>query len=234
MSPSKLADLVTCFGKVFVQLYASTEVPMMVTVLDKSEHTDDEIGRRRLSSAGRAMPGVEIIVTAPDGAVMRAGEIGDIRLRSRAVIAGYHNDSVATSREFENGFWLSGDVGYLDEDGFLYIVDRSKDMIVSGGFNVYAIEAESALMSHPAVLMAAVVGIPHEDWGESVHAEVVLRPGLTTTSAELIAHAKLQIAAYKAPKSIAFVDELPVSVVGKVLRRKVREPYWTGQSRNVG
>jgi fatty-acyl-CoA synthase len=234
MSPSKLASLVQCFGRIFVQLYAATEVPAMVCVLDKAEHRDDEEGRRRLSSAGRVMPGVEITITDDKGASVPAGTVGEIRIRSRAVIDGYYQDPAASAAEFVDGCWKSGDMGYLDEDGFLYIVDRMKDMIISGGFNVYAVETESALSSHPAVLMSAVVGVPHEEWGEAVHAEVVLKAGAQVHAADLIAHVKLHIGAYKAPKSIEFVPELPLSVVGKVLRRQVREKYWKDRQRNVG
>jgi len=233
MSPAKLADLVQCFGSIFVQAYGATEAPMYVAVLDKAEHRDDERGRQRLSSAGRVMPGVEVLISDADGRPMATGEVGEIRIRCRAVIQGYYGNAEGTAAEFADGFWKSGDLGYVDADGFLYIVDRLKDMIISGGFNIYAVEVEAALSSHPAVLMAAVVGIPHAEWGEAVHAEVVLRPGAKATSEELIAHVKKAIGSYKAPKSVAFVSDLPVSVVGKVLRRKVKEKYWQEHSRRV-
>ena len=125
-------------------------------------------------------------------------------------------------------------MGYIDSDGYLYIVDRMKDMIISGGFNVYAVEVEAALASHEAVFMAAVVGIPHAEWGEAVHAEVVLRAGANVTAEALIALTKAKLGGYKAPKTLVFVDQLPTSVVGKVLRRKVKEKYWEGSGRKVG
>ena len=226
MSPAKLEELIECFGLIFAQIYAATEVPIFVSALDKAGH---EIARttgsgiKHLSSAGRATPGVEVYITDEQGKPLPTGQCGEIRIRSRAVIKGYYNNPETTAAEFSDGAWKSGDLGYIDEDGYLYIVDRLKDMIISGGFNVYAIEVEAALASHPAVMMAAVVGIPHPEWGEAVHAEVVLRPGATVEAAELIAHVKERLGSYKAPKSLVFVRKLPTSVVGKVLRRAVRK-----------
>jgi acyl-CoA synthetase (AMP-forming)/AMP-acid ligase II len=168
------------------------------------------------------------------GRRLATGETGEVWLRSRATIPGYYNNPEGTAAEFSNGFWKSGDLGYLDEDGFLFIVDRKKDMIISGGFNVYAIEVEATLNAHPAVAISVVVGKPHEEWGEAVHAEVVLKAGEQTSADHLIEHVKSRIGRFKAPKSIAFVDELPLSSVGKVLRRQVRDRYWANQSRRVG
>jgi acyl-CoA synthetase (AMP-forming)/AMP-acid ligase II len=161
------------------------------------------------------------------------GVAGEIWLRTRATIKGYFGNPEGTAAEFADGFWKSGDLGYLDEDGYLFLVDRKKDMIISGGFNVYAIEVEAALAQHPAVLMSAVVGVPHREWGEAVHAEVVLRDTMSVSDSELIAHVKKKIGSYKAPKSIVLVEQLPLSPVGKVLRRKVRQRYWEGQDRGI-
>ncbi|UCF26450.1 MAG: AMP-binding protein [Ralstonia sp.] len=232
MSPSKLEELIACFGSIFTQGYAATEVPMFVSVLDKAEHCTGD-GMEHLSSAGRATPGVEVFITDEHGKPLPAGQCGEIRIRSRAVIKGYYNNPESTTAEFVDGAWKSGDLGYIDSDGFLYIVDRLKDMIISGGFNVYAVEVEAALASHPAVLMSAVVGVPHADWGEAVHAEVMLRLGMSVEAAELIAHVKAKLGGHKAPKSLVFVDQLPTSVVGKVLRRTVREKYWQNAQRKV-
>ncbi len=148
-------------------------------------------------------------------------------VRSRSFCQGYLNAPELTAEEFHNGFWKSGDLGYMDKEGFIYLVDRKKDMIISGGFNIYANEVESALNSHADVFLAAVVGIPHEEWGEAVHAEVILRDNVSLTDLELIAHVKNLIGSYKAPKTILIVEQIPTSVVGKVLRRKVREKYWS-------
>jgi len=235
VSPAKLNELIDCFGPVFTQGYASTETPMFVSVLDKSEHrTDSPQAVRRMSSAGRVTPGVEVFITDADGRELPPGQTGEIRIRSRSMIQGYFGNPEGTAAEFIDGAWRSGDMGYIDEDGFLFIVDRLKDMIISGGFNVYAIEVEAALASHPAVLMSAVIGIPHADWGEAVHGEVVLRQGASVSAEELITHVKSKLGSYKAPKSLAFVETLPLSVVGKVLRRNVRDKYWQGRQRQVG
>lgn len=234
MSPTKLGDLLDCFGPIFAQAYAATEAPILVSILDKDQHSKDPAKVGRLSSAGRITPNVEVFITDDEGKIVPNGTVGEIRIRTRAIIAGYHQNPEATASEFEDGAWRSGDLGYLDDDGYLYIVDRLKDMIVSGGFNVYAIEVEGALASHPAVMNSAVVGVPHADWGEAVHAEVILREGKTATAEELIAHVKSRIGNYKAPKSVEFVKALPTSVVGKVLRRKVKEKYWGAGQRMVG
>jgi fatty-acyl-CoA synthase len=235
MSPTKLGELVGCFGQIFVQGYASTEASMFVAVLEKADHrADDEASARRLSSAGRPTPGVELFVTDDSGRELPPGETGEIRIRGKGVVKGYYGNPEGTAAEFEDGAWKSGDLGYIDADGYVYIVDRKKDMIISGGFNVYAVEVEAALASHPAVLMAAVVGIPHPEWGEAVHAEIVLRKGASVTEEDLIALVKTRLGAYKTPKSLLFVAALPTSVVGKVLRREVRKKYWPSSDRNVG
>jgi len=161
------------------------------------------------------------------------GATGEIWLRTRATISGYYRNPEGTAAEFTNGFWKSGDLGYVDDGGYLFIVDRKKDMIITGGFNVYAVEVEAALSEHPAVMMSAVVGVPHADWGEAVHAEVILRQDITTSTDELIDHVKARLGGYKAPKTIKFVDELPLSPVGKVLRRQVKERYWAGRDRRI-
>ncbi|MNT18173.1 Long-chain-fatty-acid--CoA ligase [compost metagenome] len=161
------------------------------------------------------------------------GATGEVWLRGRGTISGYHNNPEGTAAEFDNGFWKSGDLGYLDEAGYLFIVDRKKDVIITGGFNVYAVEVEATLNAHPAVSMSAVVGVPHDKWGEAVHAEVVLKPGMAIAEEELIELVKERLGRFKAPKSVTFVDALPVSAVGKVLRRQVRERYWKDQSRRV-
>jgi acyl-CoA synthetase (AMP-forming)/AMP-acid ligase II len=167
------------------------------------------------------------------GEEVAAGATGEVWLRSRATIGGYHGDPEASANEFSNGFWKSGDLGYVDEQGYLFIVDRKKDMIITGGFNVYAVEVEAALNAHPHVAISAVVGIPHAQWGEAVHAEVVARAGTQPSAEALIAYVKARLGRFKVPKSLVLVSELPVSPVGKVLRRQVREKYWKDQRRNI-
>ena len=177
--------------------------------------------------------GTEVRICDEQGNEVPRGATGEVWLRSRATVKGYYGNPEATAAEFEDGFWKSGDVGYLDEDGYLFIVDRKKDMIITGGLNVYASEVEDALGSHPAVVMSAVVGIPHPEWGEAVHAEVVLRDGSVVSEADLIAHVRARLGGHKPPKSIAFLPQLPLSAVGKIVRRLVKEKYWKGQARAV-
>jgi acyl-CoA synthetase (AMP-forming)/AMP-acid ligase II len=234
IAPAAVERLIEQFGQIFVQLYGSSEVPMCVSVLDKRGHdTGIEAARRRLGSAGRITPGVELIIADDDGRPLPIGTTGEIWVRSRATISGYYRNPEGTAAEFTDGFWKSGDLGYVDEGGYLFIVDRKKDMIITGGFNVYAVEVEAALSEHPAVMMSTVVGVPHRDWGEAVHAEVILRQHATVSADQLIDHVKARLGSYKAPKTIAFVQELPLSPVGKVLRRQVKERYWKGQERRV-
>ena len=234
MSPSKLNALIAAMGNVFVQGYAATEAAMFVAVLGKRDHLNaDGTPSAYLATAGRVNPGVEVYITDENGRPVPVGITGEIRIRCRATIRGYYLNPEGTASEFVDGAWRSGDLGYIDENGFLTIVDRIKDMIITGGFNVYAVEVEAALNAHPAVLMAAVVGVPHEEWGEAVHAEVILREGTSVTEAELIDLVKTRLGSYKAPKSVKFVTTLPLSPVGKVLRRSVRQTYWVGRDRNV-
>jgi len=235
ISPARLGDLVKAFGPVFAQGYAATEAVMLLSLLGKADHAgDDSLSRKRLASAGRVSPGIEIYAADESGASLPPGQTGELMIRCRSLIKGYFQNPEGTAAEIVNGTWKSGDLGYIDEDGYVFIVDRKKDMIISGGFNIYAVEVEAAIGSHPAVQMSAVVGIPHPEWGEAVHAEVLLRPGCSATAEELIAHVKEHIGTYKAPKSVTLVRELPVSAVGKVIRRQVRDKYWQGRERRVG
>lgn len=231
MSPAKLRQAQERFGNIFMQIYGATEILHAVGVLSKADHLTAT--EKQLGSAGRIVPGVEIMVVDDEGRELLQGETGEIWLRCRGTISGYYNNPEGTASEFTNGFWKSGDLGYIDDEGFLYLVDRKKDMIITGGFNVYAIEVESALNSHPAVSNSAVVGVPHEEWGEALHAEVVVKGGAKVTVEELIEHVKKRLGRFKAPKSVDFVEALPVSVVGKVLRRQVREKYWQDKARRV-
>ena len=234
IAPAAVGRLVEQFGQIFVQLYGASETVMCISVLNKHDHdTSTEPARRRVGSAGRITPGVELIVADDEGRPLPTGATGEIWLRTRATIIGYYRNPEGTAAEFTNGFWKSGDLGYVDDRGYLFIVDRKKDMIITGGFNVYAVEVEAALSEHPAVMMSAVVGVPHADWGEAVHAEVILRQDITTSTDQLIDHVKARLGGYKAPKTIKFVDELPLSPVGKVLRRQVKERYWAGRDRRI-
>ncbi len=234
INPAKLGALIERFGPIFAQVYSASENFIAATALDRTEHIlKTERDARRLSSAGRPGPGTEVRICDDAGNDVPPGATGEAWLRSRATVKGYYGNPEATAAEFQGGFWKSGDLGTMDEDGYLYIVDRKKDMIITGGFNVYASEVEDALASHPAVLMAAVVGVPHPEWGEAVHAEVVLRDAARIDEADLIAHVRAKLGGHKPPKSIAFVAQLPLSPAGKIVRRLVKEKYWKGQPRGV-
>ena len=227
MTPSKLDALQSHFGNIFVQVYAATENLAVVTYLDRASHASEN--RHILASCGKPTPGLEVKLVDPSGQPVATGDIGEIWIRSRSTIAQYFNNAEASEAEFADGYWRSGDLARKDEEGYLYIVDRCKDLIISGGFNIYAAEVEAVINAHPAVTMSAVIGIPHEEWGEVVHAEVVIKEWCSCNAEELQTHVKQALGSYKAPKSIEFVDDLPLSAVGKVLRRQIKDRYFSRQ-----
>jgi fatty-acyl-CoA synthase len=214
-----------------MQLYGLTETIGGGCYLPPEAH-DPVLGKLR--SCGRPSPGYEIRVRI-DGRDAEVGEVGEIEIRSEGVMKGYWNRPEATAQSIDDEGWFrSGDAGFFDPDGYLFIHDRVKDMIVTGGENVYPAEVENALMSHPAVADAAVIGVPDDRWGEAVKAIIVLRSGVTLDPDSIIAHCRAQIAGYKTPKTIDVIDVLPRNPSGKVLRRELREPYWLGRERRVG
>lgn len=213
------------------QGYGMTESSSVLCLLGPDEH---RAGGKYLRSAGMPMPGVVLSIQDDDGNMLPTGEAGEVCARSGNYMIEYWNKPDATAEAFRGGWYHTGDAGYLDSDGYLYLVDRVKDMIVTGGENVYSTEVENALASHPAVLQVAVIGIPSEQWGEAVHAIVVLRDGATVTADELIAHSRDSIAGYKVPKSVEFrAEPLPLSGAMKVLKKDLRAPYWEGHERKV-
>jgi acyl-CoA synthetase (AMP-forming)/AMP-acid ligase II len=212
----------------FTQAYGMTELAPVATMLSPADH---EAGRLR--AAGRAAPHAEVRVVDPDDIEVPAGTVGEIVVRGGHVMQGYWNQPDQSAHALRGGWMHTGDGGYLDEQGYLYVVDRLKDMIVSGGENVYSAEVENAVARHPAVAQCAVIGVPDPDWGERVHAVVVLQPGATLTAAELREHAKTLIAGYKAPRSMEVADALPLSGAGKVLKRELRQKYWDASDRQV-
>ena len=179
--------------------------------------------------------GVQLSVQDDDGNQLKRGEIGEVCIRGGNLMREYWNKPEATKDVFSGGWYHSGDAGYLDEDGYVFLVDRVKDMIVTGGENVYSAEVESAISTHDAVAQVAVIGIPSEKWGEAVHAVVVLKPDATATEDDIINHAREYIAGYKIPKSVDFRTEpLPLSGALKVLKRDLRAPYWEGKDKQIG
>jgi long-chain acyl-CoA synthetase len=214
------------------QVYGMTEASPVLTVLRPDDH---RTGGDLLRSAGSAVTGVELSIRDVDGTELPPGVPGEVCARGGNYMVEYWNKPDATREAFAGGWYHSGDAGYLDDDGYLYLVDRVKDMIVTGGENVYSAEVENAIASHPAVLQVAVIGVPSDEWGEAVHAIVVLRDGAEATDVEIIDHARESIAGYKVPKAVTFrSDPLPLSGAMKVLKRELRAPYWEGHDRNVG
>ncbi|HEX5378803.1 MAG TPA: long-chain-fatty-acid--CoA ligase [Phenylobacterium sp.] len=218
-------------GSHFMQLYGLTETIGGGTYLSPEAH-DPALGKLR--ACGRPSPGYEVRVRI-EGRDAAPGEVGEIEIRSAGVMKGYWNRPEATAEAIDaEGWFRSGDAGFFDADGYLFIHDRVKDMIVSGGENIYPAEVENALMSHPDVADAAVIGVPDDRWGEAVKAIVVLRPGAELDPASIVAHCRSQIAGYKVPKSVDVIGVLPRNPSGKVLRRELRAPHWEGRTRQVG
>ena len=220
-------------GLQLMQGYGMTELSGCVSYLPPHYHTAEGRKLNKLRSAGRAAALSEIKIVGEDGQELPRGQVGEIASRGMSIMAGYWNRPEDTSKTVRNGWVHSGDGAYMDEEGFIYIVDRMKDMIVSGGENVYSAEVENAVLKHPAVATCAVVGIPSERWGESVHAVVVLKAGASLEADELLAHCKTHIAGYKCPRSMEVRNELPLSGAGKIQKNKLRDQFWEGQSRRV-
>ncbi|WP_448581829.1 long-chain-fatty-acid--CoA ligase [Thermaurantiacus sp.] len=215
----------------FVQCYGATETSGTVVYLPPEDHSVE--GNARMKGCGKPFPGNEIRIVDAEMRELPRGQIGEIAIRSVSVMAGYHNKPEATAKAIRDGWYLSGDAGVMDEDGYLYIQDRVKDMIVSGAENIYPAEVENALHTHPAVRDAAVIGVPDPKWGEAVKAIIVLKEGAHATADEIIAHCRPLIAGYKIPKSVDFVAELPRNPSGKILKKELRKPYWEGMDRQV-
>lgn len=230
MPVAHLRRALAAFGPIFQQFYGMTESPV-ATVLHKHEH--QPLDAARLASAGRPVPGAEVRIVGPDGAEQPTGEPGEVVVRSAALMAGYWNRTAATLEALAGGWMHTGDIGRFDEEGYLHIIDRKKDMLISGGENVYPREVEEALMHHPAVAEAAVIGVPDPKWGEAAKAFVVLRVPGSTGEKELIAHCRGLIAGYKCPKSVELLRELPRVGTGKVDKKKLREAWWSDRDRQV-
>ncbi|MEN0651741.1 MULTISPECIES: long-chain-fatty-acid--CoA ligase [Hyphobacterium] len=213
------------------QGYGMTECNAVLTLLKPDDHRR---GGKYLRSVGQPVPGVELSIRDSEGNELETGEIGEVCARGGNFMSQYWNKPEATKEAFKDGWYHSGDAGYVDKEGYLYLVDRVKDMIISGGENVYSIEVENAISNHPDVSQVAVIGIPDRTWGEAVHAVVVLREGANVTSDAIIAHAREQIAGYKVPKSVEFRrSPLPLSAVMKVLKTELRAPYWKDQEASI-
>ena len=208
---------------------------MLVTFLDSTTLAAAASGvhPERLASCGKPTSAVRLAIMDDAGRILPARERGEIVVRGSLVCGGYYKMPEATAEIRAHGWHHTGDVGYADEEGYVYIVDRKKDMIISGGFNVYCAEVEASIMARPEVYECAVIGIPHDNWGEAVKAFVVLRPGSTLTDAALISHCKQKLGGVKAPKFVEFCEEIPKTAAGKIDRKKIRAPYWERAERQV-
>jgi len=206
------------------QLFGQTEAPMMISTMAAAEHyeADGSIATKRLSSAGRPSPLVRVAIVDGEGNLLPAGERGEIVVRGSLVMDGYYKNPAATAEATVNGWHRTGDIGCLDADNFLYIVDRAKDMIITGGFNVYSVEVENALQAFEGIQDCAVVGLPDEKWGERIVAVVQTRPGRDIDTAALAGFVKERIGSVKTPKQIEVWADLPRSKVGKVLKSEIR------------
>ncbi len=223
------------FGPIFVQVFGQGEVPLTISYLHKDDHANFyRDGDGRLTSSGTARTSAEIAIADDDDNLLPVGERGQILVRGALVMPGYWANESATEQTLKNGWLHTGDIGELDEKGYLYVVDRIKDMVVSGGNNVYPREVEEVLTTHPSVAECVVFGIPDEYWGESVHAVVCLKEGTTASADELIQYCVANLASYKKPKTVEFMESLPKNAYGKVSKREVREPYWERYERRVG
>jgi fatty-acyl-CoA synthase len=235
VSPDRVKQGVEIFGSCICQSYGQTEVPMIMTWLDPKTVAAAASGDHpeRLGSCGKASYGVRLGIMDEQGHLLPANQTGEIVVRGALVTPGYHNLPEATAEIRAFGWHHTGDVGYYDEDGYFYIVDRKKDMIITGGFNVYSTEVESCLMALPAVFECAVAGVPHETWGEAVKAFVVIREGASLSEDEIISYCKTKLGGVKSPKSVEFSREIPKTPAGKIDRKKLRAPYWEGVDRKV-
>lgn len=227
-----LQQAVERIGCGFVQVYGMTETWGSIVALPPEDHMPGR--EHKMTAAGKALPGVELKIIDEDGNELPHGQIGEVAIRSPNNTRGYWNKPEETAKALIGDGWLrTGDAGILDEEGYLFIQDRIKDMIITGAENVYPAEVESAIYGHPAVADVAVIGVPDPKWGEAVKAMVVLKPDATCDEAAIITHARERIAGFKCPKSVEFIDALPRNPSGKILRRTLREPFWAGHERRV-
>lgn len=236
IAPDLLRRAMKTFGCDFGQGYGLTEASPLLTVLTIEDHRiTDAKSERRLASCGKPVEGVDVRVVDFDGNDIKPGEVGEIIARGPNIMLGYWKRPEETAAAIRDGWLHTGDLATVDEDGYIYLVDRKKDMIVTGGENVFSTEVEAVLYAHPSIKEAAVIPIPHPDWGEAVHACIVLRDGESLSEDDLAEFCREQLASYKIPRSIEFLDgELPKGGTGKILKKQLRERYWQGRERRIG
>jgi fatty-acyl-CoA synthase len=235
IAPERLKQAIARFGPVFTQFFGQTEAPMAITALQREDHIVADAARELevLSSAGRPTYSTRVRLIDEAGHDVASGAPGEVIVQSPNLMSGYLNDSQTTSQALRDGWLHTGDIARMDGEGLITIVDRKKDMIVSGGFNVYPREVEDALFEHPAVRQAAVVGAPDDKWGEQVKAVVTLRAGQYVSAEDLIEFVRTRKGSVLAPKSIDFVDAVPLTNLGKIDKKVLRARYWAGRSRSI-
>jgi len=226
-----LKQALAAFKCGFVQLYGMTETTAQTTYLPPKDH--ESLNHERLKSAGKALPHIEVRIENQEGNILPPGDVGEICIKTPSKMSGYWKLPEETEQVIRQGWVHTGDAGYMDEDGYVYIHDRIKDMIVSGGENIYPADVEHAIFGHPAVADVAVIGVPDDKWGEAVKAIVILQDGVSASADGIIAFAKERIAAYKVPKTVDFVEQLPRNAAGKLLKKDLKARYWKGHNRLV-
>ena len=235
IAPERLKQALNTFGPIFTQLFGQTEAPMAISALPREAHVVADPAREKviLGSAGRPALHTQLKLVDDEGHPVKPGESGEVVVRCSNMMDGYYKNPQATAETLKDGWLHTGDIAHQDEEGFLYIVDRKKDMIVSGGFNIFPREIEDVLFEHPGVKGAAVIGVPHEKWGEEVKALVMLHAGQTVTETDLIAFVKERKGSLMAPKTIEFRDQIPLTNLGKIDKKKIRAAYWKDKDRMV-
>ncbi len=233
MPTEKLKEALKIFGHKLAQNYGQAEAVMAITHLSIEDHVEGIKEVAKLSSAGRPFTTIEVKVVNERGEDVKPGNIGDVIVKGKITMKGYWQNLEATAEAIKDGWLYTGDIGYFDADGYLYLLDRKKDMIISGGLNIYAREIEEVVQTHPAVAEVAVIGVPDEEWGESVKAIVVLKSGMSSSAEDIIQFCSKILARYKKPKSVGFVSELPKTSLGKISKKDLRAPFWAGQERAI-
>ncbi len=235
MPVERLKEALAIFGPIFVQVFGLSETPHPITSMGKRSHVDGTLEQleQRLASAGRPSLGVDVRLVTEDGQDAKVGEIGEIAARGDNIMVGYWNNPEATAEVIRDGWFFTGDLAVAYPDGYIAIVDRKKDMIISGGYNVYPREIEEVLYTHAAVRECAVIGVPDPKWGEAVKAIVSIKEGSATTPEELLEHCRELLASYKKPQSIELMGDLPKSPNGKILKRELKKKYWDNQQRSI-
>jgi acyl-CoA synthetase (AMP-forming)/AMP-acid ligase II len=231
----RLIEAIQFFGKKLVQLYGQAEAPMCISTLSKKDHIIEgpEEVVKRLGSAGKPCVNVEVRIVDENGKNVKPGEVGEVIVRGYHLMKGYWNLPEATAEVLRNGWIYTGDLGYFDSQGYIFLFDRKRDVIISGAFNIYPKEIEDVIVTHPKVKEVAVIGVPDEKWGEAVKAVVVLKEGTQISEQEIIEYCREHMASFKKPKTVDVVKELPRNPYGKVLKTALREPYWKGFDRRI-